>query len=131
MMVVMIDQSNNLGMPWFEAHPSSGCDGSTQRRKKKQAPGQHYTQGLRRESRVRLWNANSRCQKPPMRTEKSWNHTDDLGRMLFDMAYKKGNSGRGRPVFFQAKLENGILKIPQELHRLVEEVKKDAVTTAV
>ncbi len=37
---------------------------------------------------------------------------DDLGRMLLDIEYEEGKSGRGTPVFFDAKLENGVLNIP-------------------
>jgi len=37
---------------------------------------------------------------------------DDLGRMLLDIQYEKGKSGRGTPIFFDAKLENGVLTIP-------------------
>lgn len=43
--------------------------------------------------------------------------TDDLGLMLFDLDYERGTSGRGKPRFFSARLESGILKVPPELYR--------------
>jgi len=46
--------------------------------------------------------------------------TEDLGNMLFDIRYEGGGSGRGRPVFFKAKLENGVLRVPQERYKEVE-----------
>ncbi len=36
-----------------------------------------------------------------------------LGRMLLDMEYEKDGSGRGKPRFFEAKLESGILHVPE------------------
>lgn len=42
--------------------------------------------------------------------------TADLGRMLFDLAYQPGTSGRGQPRFFQARLEQGVLSIPPQLY---------------
>jgi CRISPR-associated protein Cas5d len=41
----------------------------------------------------------------------------DLGRMLFDMDYMQDRSGRGRPRFFQARLEQGILQVPGRMYR--------------
>ena len=41
---------------------------------------------------------------------------DDLGRMLFDLDYAADRSGRGTPRFFYARLEGGILRVPQELY---------------
>ena len=38
--------------------------------------------------------------------------TDDLGPMLLDLAYDSDNSGRGRPHFFNARIEGGVLRIP-------------------
>jgi CRISPR-associated protein Cas5d len=40
-----------------------------------------------------------------------------LGRMLFDLEYTSDGSGRGTPHFFPAKLEGGILRIPEALYR--------------
>ncbi len=48
----------------------------------------------------------------PDGSEKPLPLNDDLGRMLLDIHYDADNSGRGTPVFFDAKLENGILNIP-------------------
>lgn len=38
--------------------------------------------------------------------------TEDLGPMLLDIAYEPDGSGRGRPVFFDARIERGILTVP-------------------
>ena len=38
---------------------------------------------------------------------------EDLGNMLLRMEYVPGNSGRATPRFFNAKLENGVLKVPE------------------
>lgn len=50
-------------------------------------------------------------------TERPINLTDDLGRMLFDLDYVSDGSGRGKPYFFPARLEAGVLKVPPELYR--------------
>ena len=39
-----------------------------------------------------------------------------LGRMLFDLDYAVDKSGRGRPRFFTARLEGGILHVPLALY---------------
>lgn len=39
--------------------------------------------------------------------------TEDLGRMLLDIDYAEDGSGRGTPRFFDARLEGGVLKVPQ------------------
>jgi CRISPR-associated protein Cas5d len=54
---------------------------------------------------------------PPDGTERPIDLTDDLGRILFDLDYAADKSGRGRPHFFAARLENGILRVPHELYR--------------
>lgn len=46
--------------------------------------------------------------------------TDDLGRMLFDLVFADDGSGRGKPIFFSARLENGVLKVPPELYQRKE-----------
>lgn len=38
--------------------------------------------------------------------------TADLGRMLYDLDFPEGNAGPGRPRFFRARLEGGILRVP-------------------
>ena len=40
----------------------------------------------------------------------------DLGRMLFDLRYEAGPSGRGHPVFFEASLHQGRLMVPAALY---------------
>lgn len=42
---------------------------------------------------------------------------DDLGRILFDLEYASDGSGRGKPRFFTARLETGILRVPPELYQ--------------
>lgn len=44
--------------------------------------------------------------------------TDDLGPMLLDLNYAKDGSGRGKPRFFDARMEHGILRVPA-LHKEV------------
>lgn len=46
--------------------------------------------------------------------------TTDLGRMLFDIRYEDDRSGRGTPVFFNARIENGTMEVPAELYSQVE-----------
>lgn len=41
----------------------------------------------------------------------------DLGQMLFDLDYTPDRSGRGRPRFFEARLEHGVLKVPADLYQ--------------
>ena len=41
--------------------------------------------------------------------------TIELGHMLFDLDYQ--SDGRGQPRFFQARLEQGILRIPSKMYR--------------
>jgi len=41
--------------------------------------------------------------------------TRDLGRILFDLNYS--GDGRGTPIFFDARLEQGILHVPQFLYQ--------------
>ena len=38
--------------------------------------------------------------------------SDELGPMLHDIEYEPGRSGRGRPRFFDAHLERGVLHVP-------------------
>lgn len=69
----------------------------------------------------------------PPEAESPIDHSDDLGRMLFDMKYVRDAGGgvtfrvhdsdgghieRGRvePVFFPARLENGVLTVPDHLY---------------
>ncbi|MDA1191869.1 MAG: type I-C CRISPR-associated protein Cas5c [Candidatus Poribacteria bacterium] len=57
-------------------------------------------------------------------TEPSGNETPisvtaSLGTMLFDIAYDP-DKGRHRPIFFEASLEDGVLRVPPELYELRE-----------
>ena len=38
---------------------------------------------------------------------------EELGNMLLRMEYVAGNSGKATPRFFNAKLENGVLRVPE------------------
>lgn len=53
----------------------------------------------------------------PEPDEEPIGHSDDLGRMLFDLDYAKDGSGRGKPRFFPARMEKGILKVPCQLYK--------------
>jgi CRISPR-associated protein Cas5d len=44
--------------------------------------------------------------------------TGDLGQMLFDLRYAP-EEGRAEPVFFDARLEDGVLHVPQDLYEEV------------
>jgi CRISPR-associated protein Cas5d len=39
--------------------------------------------------------------------------SEELGAMLFDLAYR---DGRGEPMFFEARLEHGLLRVPPRLY---------------
>jgi CRISPR-associated protein Cas5d len=48
--------------------------------------------------------------------------TEELGWMLFDLKFQHNRMGkgiRGKPIFFQANLEDGILRVPQEKYEEV------------
>lgn len=53
---------------------------------------------------------------PPDREDKPIEYSGDLGRMLFDLDFAPDGSGTAVPRFFNARLQNGILTIPSELH---------------
>ncbi|MEW6457772.1 MAG: type I-C CRISPR-associated protein Cas5c [Bacillota bacterium] len=53
---------------------------------------------------------------PPNGDEKPIEHTDDLGRILFDLDFAPDGSGRAVPRFFGARLEKGVIRIPPELY---------------
>lgn len=40
--------------------------------------------------------------------------SNELGPMLLDLTYEPGTSGRGVPRFFNARIERGVLRVPQE-----------------
>lgn len=50
-------------------------------------------------------------EKPDV-SEQPINLSDNFGLMLHDLVYLTDKSGRGSPKFFEARLENGVLKIP-------------------
>jgi len=55
----------------------------------------------------------------PDGSEEPIDRSEDLGLMLFDLRYRRDANGRslgGKPVFFKARLEAGILRIPPELY---------------
>jgi len=39
----------------------------------------------------------------------------DIGMMLLDLDYEPGRLGRGTPRFFEARLDNGVLRVPQRV----------------
>jgi CRISPR-associated protein Cas5d len=39
--------------------------------------------------------------------------TEDLGAMLLDLEYLQDGAGRGIPRFFPARLERGVLQVPE------------------
>lgn len=54
--------------------------------------------------------------EPPHGHEQQPDLNTDLGMMLFDLDYHPDGSGRGQPRFFHARLEHGILRVPQALY---------------
>jgi len=70
---------------------------------------------------------------PPDGSEKPIEATEDLGRMLFDIDFdprKDGKTGpapgTGIPIFFSARLEKGILHIPQEYYQQLRWSRKES-----
>lgn len=49
----------------------------------------------------------------PDGSEEPIDRTEDIGLMLLDIKYDSDGSGRGRPVFFAAQLERGVLHVPR------------------
>jgi CRISPR-associated protein Cas5d len=47
----------------------------------------------------------------PTGDERPIDRSEDLGAMLFDLDYATDGSGRGRPRFFHAQLESGVLRV--------------------
>jgi len=56
---------------------------------------------------------------PPIPGEAPIDLTEDLGPMLFDLRYDP-KRGRAEPLFFHARLERGVLKVPPELYDRLE-----------
>lgn len=56
----------------------------------------------------------------PERTEQPQKMSADLGLMLFDLQYQQDSTGRGKPQFFRAQLEEGILRVPEQLYWVKE-----------
>jgi CRISPR-associated protein Cas5d len=52
----------------------------------------------------------------PTGDEKPLDLSMGLGLMLFDLDFEKNKSGRGKPRFFQAELQSGVLNVPPELY---------------
>ena len=48
----------------------------------------------------------------PSGAEQPIDRSEDLGTMLLDLEYATDGSGRGTPIFFPARLEHGILRVP-------------------
>jgi len=49
--------------------------------------------------------------------------TDNLGQMLGDLDYEA--DGSGKPIFFEAELDNGILKVPESIYKRQEVIADD------
>ena len=49
----------------------------------------------------------------PEGTERPVAVSEDLGRMLLDIEYAPDGSGRGTPRFFEARLDQGVLRVPE------------------
>jgi len=56
----------------------------------------------------------SACFSPPSDADTPMDITDDLGLMLFDLDFR--TDGRGTPLFFNARLEGGVLQVPPDLY---------------
>jgi len=59
---------------------------------------------------------------PPDGSEKPIEVNMDLGPMLFDLRFRHNSDGKGigaSPVFFDARLENGVLKVPGHVYEEV------------
>jgi len=48
----------------------------------------------------------------PDGSEQAIDRTEPLGTILLDLEYATDGSGRGRPVFFNAELDRGVLRVP-------------------
>jgi CRISPR-associated protein Cas5d len=51
----------------------------------------------------------------PVDSERPIPRTEDLGLMLLDLQYVPGRAGTGTPRFFDARLEQGVLRVPDRL----------------
>jgi CRISPR-associated protein Cas5d len=62
----------------------------------------------------------------PTGLEESLTGRQELGRMLFDLIYEeKGKSaGQGEPVFFRGVLEDGVMRVPDELYEQIARAKE-------
>jgi CRISPR-associated protein Cas5d len=49
---------------------------------------------------------------PPRGDERPIDRDEELGPMLLAIDYDADGSGRGRPVFFDARLDHGVLRVP-------------------
>lgn len=43
----------------------------------------------------------------------------DLGRMLLDIQFPEGNQGPGQPLFFDARLSNGVISVPIQTNGVI------------
>lgn len=51
----------------------------------------------------------------PDGTETSIDRSEDLGLMLLDIDFEPGRSGHGRPRFFRAHLDRGVMHVPDRI----------------
>ena len=53
---------------------------------------------------------------PPTGDETAIDRSEGLGRMLFDLDYE-ADDDRNTPIFFRARLDDGVLHVPNELYK--------------
>jgi CRISPR-associated protein Cas5d len=64
------------------------------------------------------------CDFAPLRgDEKPIQQSANLGLMLFDIAFGSTPDGPNIPLFFDAKLENGVLRVPDDLYNKLEAIR--------
>lgn len=54
-------------------------------------------------------------------TEQPINRSEDLGRMLFDLEFAADGGGSASPLFFDATLDAGVLRVPRALYERARE----------
>lgn len=58
---------------------------------------------------------------PPDGRERPISTSTELGRMLFDLRFSRREGRASTPIFFDAKLRNGVLHVPPELYDRIGE----------
>lgn len=60
---------------------------------------------------------------PPTGKERPIQDSRELGLILFDIAFGQGPNSQNVPLFFEAKLENGVLRVPEAMYRHPEAIR--------